>query len=56
MGNNLENFAFADYENQVTVGFAEPANTTTTVFAGYTCVAANDVLAQWTPALPPVLP
>ena len=44
MGNNVENFAFVDYDGQVTVGFAEPANTTTTVFAGYNRVAANDLL------------
>ena len=44
MGNTVENFAFVDYEDQVTVGFAEPANTTTTVFAGYNRVAANDLL------------
>ena len=56
MGNTVENFAFVDYENQVTVGFAEPANTTTTVFAGYNRVAANDLLTQWTPALPAVQP
>jgi hypothetical protein len=56
MGNNVENFAFVDYEGQVTVGFAEPANTTTTVFAGYNRIAANDLLTQWTPALPAVLP
>ncbi len=55
MGNNVENFAFVDYEGQVTVGFAEPANTTTTVFAGYNRIAANDLLTQWTPALPAVL-
>ena len=56
MGNNVENFAFVDYEGQVTVGFAEPANTTTTVFARYNRIAANDLLTQWTPALPAVLP
>jgi hypothetical protein len=56
MGNSVENFAFVDYESQVTVGFAEPANTTTTVFAGYNRIAANDLLTQWTPALPQVLP
>jgi hypothetical protein len=56
MGNSVENFAFVDYEGQVTVGFAEPANTTTTVFAGYNRIAANDLLTQWTPALPAVLP
>jgi len=56
MGNNVENFAFVDYEGQVTVGFTEPANSTTTVFAGYNRIAANDLLTQWTPALPVVLP
>jgi len=56
MGISVENFAFVDYDGQVTVGFAEPANTTTTVFAGYNRVAANDLLTQWTPALPVVLP
>jgi hypothetical protein len=40
----------------VTVAFTEPANITTTVFAGSNRIAVNDVLTQWTPALPGVLP
>jgi hypothetical protein len=48
----LENFAFFEYNGQVTIGLAHPAATD---FAGYNRTGANDLLAQWTPALPAVL-
>jgi hypothetical protein len=35
---------------------AQPANTTSTYFAGYNQVAANDLVTHWTPALTPVKP
>jgi hypothetical protein len=56
MGITLQSFALFEYDNQVTVGVAKPANTTTTAFAGYNQVAVNDLLTQWTPPLPVVLP
>lgn len=56
MEESVEHFAFVDYDGEVTVGFTQPANITTTVFAGYDRIAANDLLTQWTPALPVVLP
>jgi hypothetical protein len=56
MGASLDRFALFEYDGQVTIGFAAPPNTTSTVFAGYNRIAANDVLTHWTPPLPIVLP
>ena len=52
----LDTFALYEYDGQVVVGLAQPANTTNTYFAGYNQTAANDLVTQWTPALPAVLP
>nr|WP_018601145.1 hypothetical protein [Mycobacterium sp. 155] len=56
IGIRLENFAFFEYDGQVTVGVAQPANTTRSFFAGYNRMAANDLVTQWSPPLPAVLP
>jgi hypothetical protein len=56
MGASLDRFALFEYDGQVTIGFAAPPNTTSTVFAGYNRIAANDVLTHWTPPPPIVLP
>lgn len=52
----LKTFALYEYNGQVVVGMAQPANTTSTYFAGYNQVAANDLVTHWTPALTPVNP
>jgi hypothetical protein len=52
----LKTFALYEYHGQVVVGLAQPANTTSTYFAGYNQVAANDLVTHWTPALTPVNP
>jgi hypothetical protein len=52
----LKTFALYEYNGQVVVGLAQPANTTSTYFAGYNLVAANDLVTHWTPALTPVSP
>lgn len=52
----LKTFALYEYNGQVVVGMAQPANTTSTHFAGYNQVAANDLVTHWTPALTPVNP
>lgn len=46
----LKHFAVFECNNQVTIGYATPANTTSDSAAGYNRVAANDILAHWTPA------
>jgi hypothetical protein len=56
MGGSLEHFALFEYNGQVTIGFAAPAGTTTTIFAGYNRIAVNDIITHWTPALPEVQP
>lgn len=55
MGIGLEDFAFFEYDGQVVVGAAQPAHTND-AFVGYNRIAANDLVTQWTPALPQVLP
>ncbi|WP_431236154.1 hypothetical protein ACQ856_29040 (plasmid) [Mycolicibacterium psychrotolerans] len=52
----VNTFALYEYNGQVVVGMAQPANTTSTYFAGYNQVAANDLVTHWTPALTPVKP
>ncbi|SOJ54567.1 hypothetical protein MSIMFB_02057 [Mycobacterium simulans] len=55
IGITLDRFALFEYDGLVTIGFAEPANSTTTTIGGYNRIAANDLLTQWTPPLPAVL-
>lgn len=52
----FDEFALFEFAGQVTIGLADPPNNTTTAFAGYNRTAVNDLLNQWTPKLPPVLP
>jgi hypothetical protein len=56
LGVPLSHFAMFEYDNQVTIGYLAPANTTSDSAAGYNRVAVNDILARWTPALPAVQP
>ena len=56
LGVPLKHFALFEYDNQVTIGYATPANTTSDSAAGYNRIAVNDILARWTPAPPPVQP
>jgi hypothetical protein len=56
LGVPLKHFALLEYNNQVTIGYATPANTTSDSAAGYNRIAVNDILARWTPAPPPVQP
>jgi hypothetical protein len=56
VGIPLDSFAFYEYGGQVTIGRFQPADSTSSAFAGYNKIAANDLLTQWTPALPAVLP
>jgi len=56
LGVPLKHFALFEYGNQVTIGYATPANTTSDSAAGYNRIAVNDILARWTPAPPPVQP
>jgi hypothetical protein len=55
-GISVDNFAVFEYDGQVTIGIAQPASKTVSLFAGYDQVAANDLLTHWSPAMPAVLP
>jgi len=55
-GMKVEEFALFEYDNQVMAGTAQSAGAANTAFAGYNTLAVNDILTQWTPALPPVRP
>ncbi|CAN5498400.1 hypothetical protein BH09ACT7_BH09ACT7_47470 [soil metagenome] len=55
-GIGVDNFAFFEYDGQVTVGVAQSANKTASLFAGYDRIAVDDLLTHWTPPMPTVLP
>ncbi|WP_160110961.1 hypothetical protein [Mycolicibacterium houstonense] len=51
----MANFAFFDYHTKVGVGGIQPAGTTRSDDAVFNrAAAANDLLTQWTPGLPPI--